>query len=186
MTIRVAINGYGRIGRCILRAIYEYDRQSEFNVVAINDLSGMETTAHLTRYDSTHGPFAKKVSIEGNALIVDGHPVRIIAERNPEALPWKELGVDLVFECTGKFTHRDAAMQHIKAGAGKVLILAPGKMADATIVYGVNHQTLQATDIIVSNASCTTNCLAPVIQPLHQALGIQHGLVNTVHSYTKD
>lgn len=186
MTIRVAINGYGRIGRCILRAIYEYNRQNEFNIVAINDLAGIETTAHLTRYDSTHGRFATDVQVDGNNLVIDGHPIRVIAERDPDALPWKELDVDLVFECTGHFTHRDTAMKHLHAGAKKVLISAPGKNVDATIVYGVNHQVLQATDIIVSNASCTTNCLAPVVKPLHDALGIEHGLVNTVHAYTKD
>ncbi|CDZ76338.1 D-erythrose-4-phosphate dehydrogenase [Legionella massiliensis] len=186
MTIRVAINGYGRIGRCILRSIFEYNRQNQFNIVAINDVSGIETTAHLTRYDSTHGRFGFEVRVDGSNLIVDNHPIRVTADRNPAELPWKELGIDLVFECTGRFTQRDAAMQHIAAGAKKVLISAPGKEADATIVYGVNHQVLQATDIIVSNASCTTNCLAPVVKPLHDALGIEHGLVNTVHAYTKD
>ena len=186
MTIRVAINGYGRIGRCILRAIYEYKRQDQFNIVAINDLSGIETTAHLTRYDSTHGRFGSEVLVNGDHLVVDGHSIRVIAERDPTALPWKELDVDVVFECTGHFTQRDAAMKHITAGAKKVLISAPAKNADATIVYGVNHQTLQATDIIVSNASCTTNCLAPVAKPLHDALGIKYGLVNTIHAYTKD
>lgn len=186
MTIRVAINGYGRIGRCILRSIYEYKRQHQFNVVAINDLSGIETTAHLTRYDSTHGRFGSDVRIEGNNLLVEGHPIRVIAERDPQKLPWKELDIDVIFECTGHFTQRDSAMKHITAGAKKVLISAPGKNADATIVYGVNHHTLQATDIIVSNASCTTNCLAPVVKPLHEAIGIAYGLLNTVHSYTKD
>ncbi|KTC87014.1 type I glyceraldehyde-3-phosphate dehydrogenase [Legionella brunensis] len=186
MTIRVAINGYGRIGRCILRSIYEYKRQNEFNIVAINDLAGIETTAHLTRYDSTHGRFGSQVQVEGNNLVIDGHPIRVTAERDPNNLPWKELEVDLVFECTGHFTQRDGAMKHITAGAKKVLISAPGKNTDATVVYGVNHEVLQATDIIVSNASCTTNCLAPVVKPLHDALGIQHGLVNTVHAYTKD
>ncbi|WED42710.1 type I glyceraldehyde-3-phosphate dehydrogenase [Legionella cardiaca] len=186
MTIRVAINGYGRIGRCILRSVYEYGRQNEFSIVAINDLAGIETTAHLTRYDSTHGRFGDQVQVDGNNLVIDGHPIRVIAERDPNALPWRELEVDLVFECTGHFTHREAAMKHINAGAKKVLISAPGKDADATVVFGVNHHTLQATDIIVSNASCTTNCLAPVVKPLHDALGIEHGLVNTVHAYTKD
>jgi glyceraldehyde 3-phosphate dehydrogenase len=186
MTIRVAINGYGRIGRCILRSIFEYGRQNEFNVVAINDLSGIKTTAHLTRYDSTHGHFNSTVGIDGNNLIVDGHSIQVIAERNPAALPWKELEVDLVLECTGFFTSHDKAMQHIQAGAKKVLISAPGKQADATIVYGVNHQTLRATDLVVSNASCTTNCLAPVVQVLNKAIGIEYGLVNTIHSYTKD
>lgn len=186
MTTKVAINGYGRIGRCILRAIYEYNRQNEFNIVAINDLSGIETTAHLTRYDSTHGRFGFEVKVEGDYLIVDNHPIRILADRDPENLPWKELDIDVVFECTGRFTEKEAAMRHVHAGAKKVLISAPGKHVDATIVYGVNHDTLKASDIIVSNASCTTNCLAPVVKPLHKALGISYGLVNTVHAYTKD
>lgn len=186
MTIRVAINGYGRIGRCILRSIFEYNRQNEFEVVAINDLSGIDVTAHLTRFDSTHGRFNTEVAVEENMLIVDGHKIQVIAERNPLNLPWKELKVDVVFECTGFFTHRDSAMQHITAGAKKVLISAPGKEVDATIVFGVNHMVLKPTDIIVSNASCTTNCLAPVVKPLHEGLGIEHGLLNTVHAYTKD
>lgn len=186
MTIRVAINGYGRIGRCILRSIYEYNRQNDFNVVAINDLSGITTTAHLTRYDSTHGRFHSKVEIDNNNLVVDGHSIAVTAERNPNDLPWQALNVDLVFECTGRFTHRDTAMQHITAGAKKVLVSAPGKNCDATIVYGVNHQTLQASDLIVSNASCTTNCLAPIVKPLHDAIGIEQGLLNTIHAYTKD
>ncbi|MBA2657479.1 MAG: type I glyceraldehyde-3-phosphate dehydrogenase [Tatlockia sp.] len=186
MTIRVAINGYGRIGRCILRAIFEYNRQSEFNVVAINDVSGIATTAHLTRYDSTHGRFGFDVRVEGSNLVVDNHPILITSSREPSTLPWKELDIDLVFECTGRFTERSTAMEHIKAGATKVLISAPGKGVDATIVYGVNHESLRATDLIVSNASCTTNCLAPVVKPLNDALGLCHGLVNTVHAYTKD
>ena len=186
MTIRVAINGYGRIGRCVLRSIFEYQRQNDFNIVAINDLSGINTTAHLTRYDSTHGRFQSKVEVDGNNLIIDGHPIQVTAERNPELLPWKDLNVDLVFECTGRFTSREGAAQHINAGAKKVLISAPGKDCDATIVYGVNHQSLKASDHIVSNASCTTNCLAPVAQPLHETLGIEQGLLNTVHAYTKD
>lgn len=186
MTIRVAINGYGRIGRCILRSIFEYNRQNEFEVVAINDLSGIEVTAHLTRHDSTHGHFAKDVSTEGDMLIIDGHAIKVTAERNPAHLPWKELNIDLVFECTGYFTQKDAAMLHIEAGAKKVLISAPGKGVDTTIVYGVNHNILKPTDIIVSNASCTTNCLAPVVKPLNDALGIEYGLLNTVHAYTKD
>ncbi len=186
MTIRVAINGYGRIGRCILRSIFEYNRQNEFEVVAINDLSGIEVTAHLTRHDSTHGHFNKEVSFEGTTLIVDGHPISVISERNPACLPWKELNVDVVFECTGYFTQKETAMQHITAGAKKVLISAPGKGVDATIVYGVNHEILKNSDLIVSNASCTTNCLAPVVKPLNDALGIEYGLLNTVHAYTKD
>ncbi|QMT61731.1 MULTISPECIES: type I glyceraldehyde-3-phosphate dehydrogenase [unclassified Legionella] len=186
MTIRVAINGYGRIGRCILRAIFESKKQNEFEIVAINDLSAIDTTAHLTRYDTTHGRFASDVSVEGDMLVVDGHAIKIIAERNPLNLPWKELNIDLVLECTGFFTEREKAMQHITAGAKKVLISAPGKNVDATIVYGVNHQTLKASDLIVSNASCTTNCLAPVVKPLNDALGIEYGLLNTVHAYTND
>lgn len=187
MTIRVAINGYGRIGRCILRSIFEYQRQDEFQVVAINDLSGMNLTAHLTRYDSTHGRFQHKICTEGNQLIVDDeHAIEVIAEKNPEALPWKRYQVDLVLECTGQFTKREAAFKHIQAGAKKVLISAPGKDTDATIVYGVNHQTLKPSDLIVSNASCTTNCLAPVVKPLHEALNLEYGLLNTIHAYTKD
>lgn len=186
MAIRIAINGYGRIGRCILRSIFEYKRQNDFNIVAINDLSGIETTAHLTRYDSTHGRFQSEVTVDGNHLVVDGHPILVTAERDPNALPWASLNVDLVLECTGRFTSREAAMQHIHAGAKKVLISAPGKDSDATIVYGVNHLNLRASDKIVSNASCTTNCLAPVVKPLHEAIGIEHGLLNTVHAYTKD
>ncbi len=186
MTIRVAINGYGRIGRCILRAIFEYNRQNDFEVVAINDLSGIEVTSHLTRYDTTHGRFPYDVKTESNLLIVDGHAIKIIAERDPAALPWRELNIDLVFECTGFFTDRESAMKHITAGAKKVLISAPGKDVDATIVYGVNDHLLKASDLVVSNASCTTNCLAPVVKPLNDALGIEHGLLNTVHAYTND
>ena len=186
MAIRVAINGYGRIGRCILRSIFEYNRQETFEVVAINDLSGINTTAHLTRYDSTHGRFPHEVAVDEDQLIVDGHRIKIVAERNPLNLPWKELDIDVVFECTGYFTHKDAAMQHLTAGAKKVLISAPGKNVDATIVYGVNHHLLQQSDTIVSNASCTTNCLAPVVKPLYETIGIEHGLLNTVHAYTND
>lgn len=186
MSVNVVINGYGRIGRCILRAIFESGRQNEFKVVGINDLSGINTTAHLTRYDSTHGRFAKEVLIEGEHLIIDGEAIRVTATRDPGALPWKELDVDLVFECTGHYTHRDAAMKHLAQGAKKVLISAPAKDADITVVYGVNHELLKPEHKIVSNASCTTNCLAPLVKPLHEALGIEQGLVNTVHAYTKD
>lgn len=186
MTIRVAINGYGRIGRCILRSIFENNRQNQFEIVAINDLSGIELTAHLTRHDSTHGHFAGEVAIEGDMLIVNGHAIKVTAERSPENLPWKDLDIDLVFECTGHFTTREGAEQHIKAGAKKVLISAPGKGVDATIVYGVNHHVLKPSDTIVSNASCTTNCLAPVVKPLQDGIGIEYGLLNTVHAYTKD
>ncbi len=186
MAIRIAINGYGRIGRCILRSIFEYKRQDEFEIVAINDLSGIETTAHLTRYDSTHGRFQSEVRVEGETLLVDGHPILVIAERDPRALPWKALQVDLVLECTGRFTDRTSALQHLAAGAKKVLISAPGQECDATVVYGVNHLSLQPSDLIVSNASCTTNCLAPIVKPLHEAIGIEQGLLNTIHAYTKD
>ncbi len=186
MAVRVAINGYGRIGRCILWSIFEQNRQQDFEIVAVNDVSGIKTTAHLTRYDSTHGRFPFKVEYENQNLIVDGRPIRVTAERNPEQLPWEELQVDLVFECTGRFTAYEEAYKHIQAGAKKVLISAPGKKCDATIVYGVNHHILQASHQIVSNASCTTNCLAPVIKPLHDSLGVERGLLNTVHAYTKD
>lgn len=186
MAIRVAINGYGRIGRCILRSIFEYNKQNDIELVAINDLSGIDVTAHLTRFDSTHGTFASKVTTEGNTLIIDGHPIKVLAERNPANLPWKELNIDLVLECTGFFTDRDSAMKHISAGAKKVLISAPGKNVDATIVYGVNHSVLKSSDLIVSNASCTTNCLAPVVKPLHEGIGIEQGLLNTIHAYTND
>lgn len=186
MSIRVAINGYGRIGRCILRAIFETNRLSDFNIVAINDLSGIQSTAHLTRYDSTHGRFASNVVVNEKNLLIDGHPITITAARNPVDLPWKELDIDLVFECTGRFTRQEEAMPHIQAGAKKVLISAPSKDAIPTIVYGVNHHVLRASDCIVSNASCTTNALAPVVKPLSDAIGIEHGLLNTIHAYTKD
>jgi glyceraldehyde 3-phosphate dehydrogenase len=186
MAVRVAINGYGRIGRCILRAIFESNRQDEFEIVAINDLSGIPTTAHLTQFDSTHGRFNYAVQVEGNKLIVDGHPILITGSRSPASLPWKELDIDLVFECTGKFTDRESACLHLEAGAKKVLISAPGTGVDATVVFGVNEDILRDEHKIVSNASCTTNCLAPVVKPLHDALGIEHGLVNTIHAYTND
>lgn len=186
MTIRVAINGYGRIGRCILRSIFEYHREKDFQIVAINDLSGANISAHLTRYDSTHGRFPGQVIVDGNILTINGQSIEVIAERDPTALPWKALNIDLVFECTGHFTGRELAAQHLAAGAKKVLISAPGKNCDATIVYGVNHMSLKPSDVIVSNASCTTNCLAPVVKPLNEVLGIEHGLLNTIHAYTKD
>ena len=191
MTIRVAINGYGRIGRCILRAIFESQRYHEFNIVAINDLSDIALTAHLTRYDSTHGRFNRQVTIKNiggkeNYLLIDEHPIMLVSCRDPQYLPWRDLKADIVFECTGRFTRREQAMQHIGAGAKKVLISAPGTNVDATVVYGVNHCILKSNDRIVSNASCTTNCLAPIIKPLHNTIGIISGLLNTVHSYTKD
>lgn len=186
MTIRVAINGYGRIGRCLLRSIFEYNRNDEFQVVAINDCSGIETTAHLTKYDSTHGRFASQVNIAGEYILVDKQKILITNARNPLDLPWKNLDIDLVFECTGKFTKQADAYLHINAGAKKVIISAPGQNVDATVVYGVNHTSLKASDTIVSNASCTTNCLATVIAPLQASIGIQYGILNTVHAYTKD
>ena len=186
MTIRVAINGYGRIGRCILRSIFESKNQNDFNVVAINDLSGADNTAHFTKYDSTHGRFNKTVEVVGDSIVVDGHAIKVISERDPVKLPWHELDVDVVFECTGRFTERQKAAYHLEAGAKKVLISAPGSDVDATIVYGVNQHVLSATDTIVSNASCTTNCIAPVVKPLNDKIGIDSGLINTVHSYTKD
>jgi glyceraldehyde 3-phosphate dehydrogenase (phosphorylating) len=186
MAIKVAINGYGRIGRCILRSVFEYQRQDEFEIVAINDLSGIETTAHLTQYDSTHGYFNADIHFEQDALIINGHKIAITSQRDPKILPWEELGVDIVFECTGRFTHGKSAKQHLAAGAKKVLISAPGKEVDATVVYGVNHHVLKTNDSIVSNASCTTNCLAPLAKPLQEGIGIESGLVNTVHAYTKD
>ncbi|MCH9756191.1 MAG: type I glyceraldehyde-3-phosphate dehydrogenase [Gammaproteobacteria bacterium] len=186
MTRRVAISGYGRIGRCVLRSIFEAERQGEFEVVAINDSSGVESTAHCTRYDSTHGRFPYEVAVEGDNLIVNNHPIRVTGSRDPRELPWKDLDIDLVFECTGHFTSRDEAAKHLAAGAKRVLISAPGKEMDATVVYGVNHEMLSTTDVIVSAASCTTNCLAPVVKPLHEAFGIESGLLNTIHAYTKD
>ncbi len=186
MSMNVAINGYGRIGRNVLRAIYENHQEKEICIKAINDLSGIETSAHLTRYDSAHGTFKHAISIEDKHLIVNGNPILIAADRNPENLPWKSLEIDVVLECTGKFTGQHDAMRHIKAGAKKVLISAPGKNVDKTVVYGVNHHLLSAEDNVVSNASCTTNCLAPVVKPLHDKLEIVSGLMNTVHAYTRD
>jgi len=186
MSIRVAINGYGRIGKCVLRAIFESNQANFFNVVVINDTAGIESTAHFTKYDSTHGRFKEKISIENNQLLINNQAIDVISERNVENLPWNKYQIDLVFECTGRFTSREDAMKHIHAGAKKILISAPGENPDATIVYGVNHHILKNNDIIVSNASCTTNCLAPVVKPLHEKIGIVNGLVNTIHAYTKD
>jgi glyceraldehyde 3-phosphate dehydrogenase len=186
MTIRVAINGYGRIGRNILRAHYEGKRYPEIQIVAINDLGDVNTNAHLTRYDTTHGKFPGEVSVAGNDLIVNGDTIKVVAERDPRKLPWKEFNIDLVLECTGFFTSKDKAAMHLEAGAKKVLISAPGTDVDATIVYGVNHLTLKSTDTVISNASCTTNCLAPLVKVLHDSIGIEKGLMNTVHSYTND
>ena len=187
MTTKIAINGYGRIGRNILRALFEAKLDNTFEIVAINDLGGQEVNVHLTRYDTTHGPFHGEVSSEEKALIVNGHKILLYSERDPAQLPWKELGIDIVFECTGVFASREKASKHLAAGAKKVLISAPASDAvDATIVYGVNHSVLKASHTIVSNASCTTNCLAPVVQVLHAHFGIVQGLMNTIHAYTND
>lgn len=185
--IKLAINGFGRIGRNILRAVYESQKNQDLQIVAINDLTEIETIAHLLKYDSIHGRFAADVKFEGNNLVVNGDKIRVCAERDPNKLPWKELSVDLVMECTGLFTEREKAGVHLKAGAKKVLISAPaGKDVDATIVYGVNHQILKPEYTIVSNGSCTTNCLAPLVKPLHDALKIKRGLMVTIHAYTND
>lgn len=187
MAIRLAINGYGRIGRNILRALYESNRHSEFKIVAINDLGDAQTNAHLTRYDTVHGRFNAEVNVEGEFLVVNGDKIKVCAIRNPAELPWQELNVDIVLECTGLFTSKEKASAHLAAGAKKVIISAPGgKDVDATIVYGVNHQVLKATDTVISNASCTTNCLAPIVKPLHDAIGVVAGLMTTVHAYTND
>jgi len=187
MTIRVAINGYGRIGRNILRALYEAGRNKEIRIVAINDLGNAETNAHLTRYDTVHGRFHGNVEVEGDAMIINGDRIKVLALRNPSELPWKELAVDVVHECTGLFTSKEKASGHIKAGAKKVIISAPGgKDVDATVVYGVNHKELKASDTVISNASCTTNCLAPLAKVLHEKIGIISGLMTTVHAYTND
>lgn len=186
MTIRIAINGYGRIGRNILRAHYEKKLHSDIQIVAINDLGDIETNAYLTRYDTTHGKFPGEVSVSGSDLVVNGDKIRVVAERDPKKLPWKELNIDIVFECTGLFTSREKAGQHLEAGAKKVIISAPGTDVDATVVFGVNEDVLKSSDTIISNASCTTNCLANVVKPLHEAIGIVSGLMNTVHAFTND
>ncbi|MCZ4329697.1 type I glyceraldehyde-3-phosphate dehydrogenase [Castellaniella denitrificans] len=187
MTIRVAINGYGRIGRNILRAHYEDGKKHDIQIVAINDLGDPKTNAHLTRYDTAHGRFPGTVEVDGDYMVVNGDRIRVLADRDPAKLPWGELGVDVVLECTGFFTSKEKASAHLKGGAKKVIISAPGgKDVDATIVYGVNHQVLKASDTVISNASCTTNCLAPLVHPLHQQLGIVNGLMTTVHAYTND
>lgn len=187
MSIRVAINGYGRIGRNVLRALYESGRNHEIEIVAINDLGDAETNAHLTQYDTAHGRFREEVRVEGDHLVVANDRIKVCAERDPAKLPWRELGVDLVMECTGLFTSKARAGAHLSAGARKVLISAPGEAdVDATVVYGVNHQSLRAEHSVVSNASCTTNCLAPLAKVLHQGIGIVHGLMTTVHAYTND
>ena len=187
MTIKVGINGYGRIGRNILRALYESDRGSEIAIVAVNDLGDANTNAHLTRRDTAHGRFPGTIEVDGDHMIVNGDRIRVLAERDPAKLPWGKLKVDIVLECTGFFRTRELAGKHIEAGASKVIISAPGgKDIDATIVYGVNHDVLKATDTIISNASCTTNCLAPLVKPLHDNIGVKHGVMTTIHAYTND
>ena len=187
MAIKVGINGYGRIGRCIVRALHESGRTGEIDIVAINDLGDSETNAHLTRYDSVHGKFPGTVEVDGDDITVNGDRMRVFAERDPAKLPWKELGVDVVLECTGLFRTKEAASAHIVGGAKKVIISAPGgKDVDATIVFGVNDGILKSSDTVISNASCTTNCLAPLVSPLHNEIGLVKGLMTTIHSYTND
>jgi glyceraldehyde 3-phosphate dehydrogenase len=187
MTIKVGINGYGRIGRNILRALYEANRQKEIQIVAINDLGDAQTNAHLTRYDTAHGKFPGTVNVEGDSIVVNGDPIKVLAERDPAKLPWGQLGVEFVLECTGLFTSKAKAGLHLNGGAKKVVISAPGeKDVDATVVYGVNHQVLKSSQTVISNASCTTNCLAPLVKVLNDKIGVVHGIMTTIHSYTND
>ena len=186
MTIKVAINGYGRIGRNIMRALYELGRTDEISIVAINDLGDANSNAHLTRYDTAHGKFPGTVSVDDGDLVVNGDRIKVFAERDPSKLPWAELGVDLVMECTGFFRSRETAGAHITAGAKKVIVSAPGQNVDNTVVYGVNHDSLKSSDLVISNASCTTNCLAPLAKTLNDAIGIERGIMTTIHSYTGD
>ncbi|WP_018411907.1 type I glyceraldehyde-3-phosphate dehydrogenase [Methyloversatilis thermotolerans] len=187
MTIKVAINGYGRIGRNVLRAHYEGGKRHDIEIVAINDLGDPKTNAHLTQYDTAHGKFPGTVSVDGDHMVVNGDRIRVLANRNPAELPWGELGVDVVMECTGFFTSKEKASAHLKGGAKKVIISAPGgKDVDATVVYGVNHGVLKASDTVISNASCTTNCLAPLVKPLNDRIGVETGLMTTIHAFTND
>ena len=187
MTIKVGINGYGRIGRNVLRALYESGRTGEIQVVAINDLGDAATNAHLTRYDTAHGKFPGTVAVDGDSMVVNGDRIKVLAQRDPSKLPWGELGVDFMLECTGLFTSKAKAGAHIAGGAKKVVISAPGgDDVDATVVYGVNHDVLRASHTVISNASCTTNCLAPVAKVLNDGIGIEKGLMTTIHSYTGD
>ena len=185
MTVKVAINGFGRIGRNILRAIYESGRK-DIDVVAINDLGPVETNAHLLRYDSVHGRFPNEVKVDGNTISVGSESFKVFAERDPSKLPWGDLGIDIVLECTGIFTSKDKASAHIAAGAKRVIVSAPADGADLTVVYGVNHDKLTKDHIVISNASCTTNCLAPLAAVLHETVGIEKGMMTTIHSYTGD
>lgn len=187
MTIRVAINGYGRIGRNVLRAHYENAGQYDIQIVAINAMGDLKTNAHLTQYDTVHGRFNGEIKADGNDLLVNGDRIKVYSDRDATKLPWAELGIDVVLECTGHYNSKEKSLAHIQAGAKKVIISAPGgKDVDATIVYGVNHDILKATDTVISCASCTTNCLAPLVQPLHQEIGIVNGLMTTIHAYTND
>ena len=187
MTINVGINGYGRIGRNILRALYESGRTGEIRIVAVNDLGNAETNAHLTRYDTAHGKFPGTVEVDGDYMVVNGDRIRVLSERDPAKLPWGELGVDVVHESTGFFASKAKASAHLAGGAKKVIISAPGgKDVDATIVYGVNHGVLKKTDTVISNASCTTNCLAPIVKVLHDHIGVVNGIMTTIHAYTND
>ncbi|MDA8415775.1 MAG: type I glyceraldehyde-3-phosphate dehydrogenase [Betaproteobacteria bacterium] len=187
MAVRVGINGYGRIGRNVLRALYETGNKQGIQIVAINDLGNSETNAHLTRFDTAHGRFNGEVSVDGNAMIINGDRIPVFSQRNPAEIPWGDVGVDVVLECTGLFTSKEKASAHLKGGAKKVVISAPGgNDVDATIVYGVNHHVLRSDMTVISNASCTTNCLAPLVKPLHEKIGLVKGLMTTVHSYTND
>ena len=187
MAIKVGINGYGRIGRNIMRALYESKRTKEIQIVAINDLGDTNTNAHLTQYDTAHGKFPGSITIENDNMIVNGDKVRVLSERDPSKLPWGELGVDVVLESTGFFTSKEKAQAHINAGAKKVIISAPGESdIDATVVYGVNDDVLRSTHTVISNASCTTNCLAPIVKVLHENIGVLAGVMTTVHAYTND
>ena len=187
MAVRLGINGYGRIGRNILRALYESGRTDEIRIVGVNDLGDAHTNAHLTQYDTAHGRFPGTVAVEGDEMIVNGDAIKCLAERNPAKLPWADLEVDVVVESTGFFASKEKASAHLEGGAKKVIISAPaGKEVDATIVYGVNHQVLKASDQVISNASCTTNCLAPLVKPLHEKIGVEQGLMTTIHAYTND
>ena len=184
--LRIAINGYGRIGRAVLRALFERNLQNEIQIVAINDLSDRSAMAHLTRFDSTFGRFHTPVELQDDVMQVGGQSIRLLHEREPGQLPWKQLGVDVVLECTGKFKKRESIDQHLQAGAARVFASHPLESADLTVVYGVNHERLDRSQRVISNASCTTNCLAPLAKVLHEALGIRQGLLNTVHAYTND
>jgi glyceraldehyde 3-phosphate dehydrogenase len=187
MPIRVAINGYGRIGRNILRAHYEGGKKHDLQIVALNDLGDAKTNAHLTKYDTAHGRFPGTVDVDGDHMVVNGDRIRVCAQRDPAQLPWKELGIDVVLECTGLFTSKAKTAPHIAAGASKVIISAPGdKDVDATVVYGVNHNVLRSAHTVISNASCTTNCLAPLVKALHDRIGVVNGLMTTIHAYTND